>query len=153
MGGLLLRQIMTSVNRNLILFPFKLIRKQLYLSRTPTTTTLKTPQLIFLLLSHPSSSTIHTPPTQHPPPQKMPPPTPLSIATNSLTRLLKEEASYRTELASQQQRVEKLSSAGDEEEEGGEGNAEFRLRQEVCMFLFFWDLCCLGLGLGVDYWF
>ncbi|KAM0796617.1 tubulin-specific chaperone Rbl2 [Usnea florida] len=68
----------------------------------------------------------------------MPPPTPLSIATNALTRLLKEESSYRTELASQRRRVEQLQSgaaaaAGDEEEEeeeGEEGNREFRLGQE-----------------------
>ncbi|KAK0515213.1 hypothetical protein JMJ35_002592 [Cladonia borealis] len=73
----------------------------------------------------------------------MPPPSPLSIATSSITRLLKEESSYRTELASQQKKVEKLQTEdngagngdgdGDaEEEEDGEekGNREWRLRQE-----------------------
>ena len=62
----------------------------------------------------------------------MAPPTPLSITTNSITRLLKEESSYRTELASQQQRVAKLQASPDDgegEDEGG--NGEFRLRQEV----------------------
>ncbi len=68
----------------------------------------------------------------------MPPPPPLSIATNALTRLLKEESSYRTELAAQQERVRRLqdgAGAGnevdeDEDEEEG-GNKEFRMRQEV----------------------
>lgn len=60
----------------------------------------------------------------------MPAPSPLSIATSSITRLLKEESSYRTELTTQQKRLEKSEtedSAGDVEDEG---NREFRLRQE-----------------------
>lgn len=99
----------------------------------------------------------------------MAPPPPLSVATNSINRLLKEESSYRTELATQQQRVEKLQAdggGGGEDEEDG-GNREFRLRQEVglCVsflsfFLSFlcemlvrvflrgegWDLCFFGGG-------
>lgn len=64
---------------------------------------------------------------------------PLSVATNSITRLLKEESSYRTELATQQQRVEQLQAnndggggEGNDEEDGG--NSEFRLRQEVSLY-------------------
>ena len=64
----------------------------------------------------------------------MAPPTPLSVATNSITRLVKEEASYRTELASQQRRVQQLQQEaegrGDGDGDDG-GNAEFELRQEV----------------------
>lgn len=59
----------------------------------------------------------------------MAPPTPLSVATKSINRLLKEESSYRTELVNQQQRVEKLQAGGGTEEVAG--NTEFRLRQEV----------------------
>ncbi|KAL9128030.1 MAG: hypothetical protein Q9175_007617 [Cornicularia normoerica] len=58
----------------------------------------------------------------------MAPPTPLSVATKSINRLLKEESSYRTELVNQQQRVEKLQAGGGTEEVAG--NTEFRLRQE-----------------------
>ncbi len=64
----------------------------------------------------------------------MGPPSQLSIATSSITRLLKEESSYRTELASQQKRIEQLQTeagAGDAEEGEEKGNQEFRLRQEV----------------------
>ncbi|KAF6228280.1 hypothetical protein HO133_008010 [Letharia lupina] len=58
----------------------------------------------------------------------MAPPTPLSVATNSINRLLKEESSYRTELATQQRRVEELQAGGADEDDAG--NTEFRLRQE-----------------------
>ncbi|CAF9926101.1 MAG: hypothetical protein ALECFALPRED_003361 [Alectoria fallacina] len=65
----------------------------------------------------------------------MAPPTPLSVATNSINRLLKEESSYRTELATQQRRVEKLQAGGggesDDDDDDGVGNMEFRLRQEA----------------------
>ena len=71
----------------------------------------------------------------HSTPQIMAPPTPLSVATNSINRLLKEESSYRTELATQQRRVEKLQAGGggesDDDDDDGVGNMEFRLRQEV----------------------
>lgn len=59
----------------------------------------------------------------------MAPPTPLSVATNSVNRLLKEESSYRAELADQQQRVGELQAGGGGEDEDI-GNGEFRLRQE-----------------------
>jgi tubulin-specific chaperone A len=63
----------------------------------------------------------------------MAPPSQLSIATSSINRLLKEESSYRTELAGQRKRLEKLEAdvdGGAEEEEVG--NREFELKQEVC---------------------
>lgn len=63
----------------------------------------------------------------------MAPPTPLSVATNSINRLLKEESSYRTELATQQRRVEELQAGGADEDDAG--NTEFRLRQEVSTLL------------------
>lgn len=52
----------------------------------------------------------------------------LSIATSSLQRLVKEEASYHKELEHQQTRIDKL------EHGGGDENADFQLRQEVGMF-------------------
>ncbi|MCJ1273187.1 hypothetical protein MMC21_000976 [Puttea exsequens] len=58
----------------------------------------------------------------------MPPPSELTIATSALNRLIKEESSYRTELASQQKRVAELKSGSSAEEDGE--NAEFQLRQE-----------------------
>ena len=69
----------------------------------------------------------------------MVPPSQLSIAISSITRLLKEESSYRTELAAQQKRLEQLQTeagAGDAEEGEEKGNQEFRLRQEVSSLLF-----------------
>lgn len=86
----------------------------------------------------------------------MPPPSPLSIATSSLQRLVKEEKSYHAELRQQEVRVQKLEGAGrgvdgeakdgaegEEEPEEEKGNREFQLRQEVCYFVM---LCCAVLG-------
>lgn len=58
----------------------------------------------------------------------MPAPSPLAIATSSVTRLTKEDSSYRTELLSQQKRLQSLeaSTAPDEE-----GNRDFQIEQEV----------------------
>lgn len=56
---------------------------------------------------------------------KMPPPSQLSIATSSVNRLVKEEASYYKELEQQQARIAKL------EQDGGDENAEFQMKQEV----------------------
>ncbi|EHL02656.1 hypothetical protein M7I_1165 [Glarea lozoyensis 74030] len=63
----------------------------------------------------------------------MPPPSPLAIATSSVNRLIKEEASYHRELLSQEarlakleERVAKLEGKTDEDE-----NAEYELKQEV----------------------
>jgi len=56
----------------------------------------------------------------------MPPPSQLAIATSSVSRFVKEEASYHKELEQQQARIAKLEQGGDEDE-----NAEFQLKQEV----------------------
>jgi tubulin-specific chaperone A len=58
----------------------------------------------------------------------MPPPSQLSIATSSVQRLVKEEASYYKELKQQEARLEKTLASKDEDE-----NAEFTLKQEVCL--------------------
>jgi tubulin-specific chaperone A len=57
----------------------------------------------------------------------MPPPSALTIATSSVQRLIKEEASYHKELKNQEARLEKLLASKDEDE-----NAEYSLKQEVC---------------------
>lgn len=55
----------------------------------------------------------------------MPAPSKLAIATSSVTRLLKEEASYHKELEQQEARIKKA-------EQNTEGeNAEFQMNQEV----------------------
>jgi tubulin-specific chaperone A len=70
----------------------------------------------------------------------MPPPSQLSIATSSLQRLIKEEASYHSELEMQQRSIERLEKEKPrraeevEEEEEESGNHEFLLRQEVSIF-------------------
>lgn len=56
----------------------------------------------------------------------MPPPSSLSIASSSVHRLVKEEASYHKELAGQEARIAKLQSSTSEDE-----NADFQLKQEV----------------------
>jgi hypothetical protein len=55
----------------------------------------------------------------------MAPPSQLAIATSSLQRLVKEEASYHKELEQQQASISKLESGG------GDENAEYQLKQEV----------------------
>jgi tubulin-specific chaperone A len=57
----------------------------------------------------------------------MPPPSQLSIATSSVQRLVKEEASYHKELQQQVSRIAKL-----EAERSSDENAEYSLKQEVC---------------------
>jgi hypothetical protein len=57
---------------------------------------------------------------------KMAPPSKLAVATSSVNRLVKEEASYHKELEQQGARIQKLESGG------GDENADFQLRQEVC---------------------
>lgn len=62
----------------------------------------------------------------------MPAPSPLSIATSSVQRLVKEEAYYHKELASQQVRVEKLDKEIKERSSADlDENAEYMLKQEV----------------------
>ena len=60
----------------------------------------------------------------------MPPPSPLAIATGSVQRLLKEEASYHKELAQQEKELqaneEKIKGQSDDD-----GNASFMLKQQV----------------------
>ncbi|KAF7901055.1 hypothetical protein BTUL_0044g00700 [Botrytis tulipae] len=55
----------------------------------------------------------------------MAPPSQLAIATSSVARLVKEEASYHKELVSQQARLKKLEEATEEDE-----NREYSLKQE-----------------------
>lgn len=56
----------------------------------------------------------------------MPPPSQLSIATSAVDRLLKEEVTYRQELANQEKRLVQMQDAKD-----GDENREFNLKQEV----------------------
>lgn len=58
----------------------------------------------------------------------MPPPSPLAIATSSLQRLVKEEASYYKELEKQQARLKKAEESTEEDE-----NREYTLKQEVSL--------------------
>lgn len=54
-------------------------------------------------------------------------PSQLKIATGSLQRLIKEEASYHKELESQKKRIADLEKQTDDQDE----NREFKLKQEV----------------------
>lgn len=63
----------------------------------------------------------------------MPPASPLAIATSSVQRLVKEEASYHRELEQQSKRLQKLESDGPDADD--EGNHAFLLKQEVCLLL------------------
>lgn len=58
----------------------------------------------------------------------MPPPSPLAIATSSLQRLVKEEASYYKELEKQEARLKKIEESTEEDE-----NREYTLKQEVSL--------------------
>jgi tubulin-specific chaperone A len=51
----------------------------------------------------------------------------LEIVTSSVTRLVKEEASYHRELEQQFERIKKLESS----QEGDDENKEFLAKQEV----------------------
>ncbi|KAJ9648896.1 tubulin folding cofactor A [Coniosporium apollinis] len=53
----------------------------------------------------------------------MAPPSKLAVATSSLMRLVKEEASYHKEMEQQQARIEKVGNSTDE-------NADYQLKQE-----------------------
>jgi tubulin-specific chaperone A len=78
----------------------------------------------------------------------MPPPTPLTIASSSLRRLIRDEASYHSELAIQERsiarRVNEVAAAGaggggdddDDNRAVERGNAEFLLRQEVSIWVY-----------------
>lgn len=62
----------------------------------------------------------------------MAPPSPLSIATSSVQRLVKEEASYHRELQQQEQRIQRLEAETGPDEDG---NRQYALNQEVCIFV------------------
>lgn len=64
----------------------------------------------------------------------MPAPSPLTIATQSVQRLVKEEQYYRKELAQQSERVKKLETDLKTGSSGADSNAEFVLKQEVTLF-------------------
>ena len=65
----------------------------------------------------------------------MAPPSQLSIATSSIDRLLKEESSYRLELAHQQNHLEKLQIGGPGGVDDVLGNSEFLVKQQVRFIL------------------
>ena len=69
----------------------------------------------------------------------MAPPSPLAIATSSLQRLVREEASYHKEEQQQESRIQNLENQ-DGDAAGEEGNKEFQLKQEV------WQTLCLGVS-------
>jgi tubulin-specific chaperone A len=89
-----------------------------------------------------STSSLQTPPTfqrshhKHytSPTDTMAPPSQLSIATSSVQRLVKEEASYYKELQQQEARLEKALAAKDEDE-----NAEYQLKQEASSRFFVFE--------------
>ncbi|OTB05936.1 hypothetical protein M426DRAFT_319321 [Hypoxylon sp. CI-4A] len=60
----------------------------------------------------------------------MPAPSPLTIATQSVQRLVKEEKYYRKELTQQSERVKKLEAELKNGGEGTDNNAAFVLKQE-----------------------
>lgn len=61
----------------------------------------------------------------------MAPPSQLSIAASSVSRLLKEEASYHKELAEQEEQVAKLEASIKNGGTSDDGNDEFMLKQQV----------------------
>ena len=65
----------------------------------------------------------------------MAPPTPLAVATSSVQRLVKEEAYYHKDLASQHARIAKLEKDIGEKSADLDENAEYVLKQEVCQHL------------------
>ncbi|KAI9843836.1 MAG: hypothetical protein M1837_006097 [Sclerophora amabilis] len=56
----------------------------------------------------------------------MPAPSPLAIATSSVLRLVKEEASYRTELEDQESKLQRFQQNGAADDE----NLDYQLKQE-----------------------
>ncbi|KAK7744776.1 tubulin folding cofactor A [Diatrype stigma] len=60
----------------------------------------------------------------------MPAPTPLTIATQAVNRLVKEEKYYQKELTQQTERVKKLEAQAADKSNDSDGNAEFVLKQE-----------------------
>lgn len=62
-------------------------------------------------------------------------PSQIQIATSSLQRLLKEEASYFKEQEQQEARIQKLENQDPATAPDSDGNREFVLKQEVCPIL------------------
>ncbi|RBR20785.1 uncharacterized protein FIESC28_05138 [Fusarium coffeatum] len=60
----------------------------------------------------------------------MPPPSQLAIATSSVNRLLKEEASYHKELEQEEAKVQVLKEKIDSGAGDDDGNASFMLKQQ-----------------------
>ncbi|KAF7544557.1 hypothetical protein G7Z17_g9849 [Cylindrodendrum hubeiense] len=60
----------------------------------------------------------------------MPPPSHLAIATGSVKRLLKEETSYRKELAHQEAQLKALQDKIEKGEGNEDGNGEFIVKQQ-----------------------
>lgn len=69
-------------------------------------------------------------------------PSQLQIATSSLQRLVKEEASYHKELESQRKRIADLESQTDDQDE----NRDFKIKQEVSVPSF-----CLSQQASLSY--
>lgn len=65
----------------------------------------------------------------------------LEIVTSSVTRLVKEEASYHRELEQQIERIKKLESNQDDDDE----NKEFLAKQEVSCHWILFHSSSLGL--------
>lgn len=61
----------------------------------------------------------------------MAPSTPLSIATGSVNRLVKEEASYHKEQQEQEKRIKNLEAQENTGDSVEDDNREYTLRQEV----------------------
>ncbi|KAI0430199.1 tubulin binding cofactor A [Xylaria sp. FL1042] len=60
----------------------------------------------------------------------MPAPSPLTIATQSVQRLVKEDSYYRKELAQQTERVKKIEADMKTSSDSADENATFILKQE-----------------------
>lgn len=73
----------------------------------------------------------------------MPAPTPLAIVTSSVQRLLKEEATYRTELESQERRLRNLQAETEDED----GNRGFLIGQEVSVISICVSVCVCSVVL------
>ncbi|GAO14006.1 hypothetical protein UVI_02035590 [Ustilaginoidea virens] len=66
----------------------------------------------------------------------MPAPSQLAIASGSVTRLLKEEASYHTELGSQEAEIARLEESVQKGDNDDDGNAAFMLKQNQTRAVF-----------------
>ena len=67
-------------------------------------------------------------------------PSQIQIATSSLQRLLKEEASYYKEQEQQEARIQKLEKQDPATSADSDGNQAFLLKQEVCAYLLYFML-------------